>query len=281
MAATPKARRLGAAMRRVREDQGVGLRDLAARLQRDPGSVSRWERGERTPKPEHVAQYLTALGMAGEKYDQIMALSHDPDAPLWAATTLPEQQQQLAALVDTEEKSTCITSVAPLLVSGLLQTEEYMRAIMAGGGVSQTDAISRVAIRKSRQGVITRANPVKLVAFLGEPVLRQVIGSPAVMREQFSHIRKFTGYPNVSVRIIPFDRGWNPALEGPFDLIESDHEVPVVQLEARTSGFFLHEESDVSAYRAAVRMIDDRAFDAEKSARLIEGAIQRLDKELT
>jgi transcriptional regulator with XRE-family HTH domain len=281
MAATPKARRLGAAMRRVREDQVVGLRDLATRLHRDPGSVSRWERGERTPKPEHVAQYLTALGIAGEKYDQIMVLSHDPDAPLWAATTLPEQQQQLAALVDTEEKAASITAVQPLLIPGLLQTEEYMRAIMAAGRVSATDTISRVAIRKSRQSVLTRANPVRLVAFLGEPVLRQVIGSREVMRDQFSHLRKVAGYPTVSVRIVPFDQGWHPAFEGPFDLIESEHEVPVVHLEARKSGFFLHEEPGISAYRAAVRMIDGIAFDEERSARLLEGAVQRLEKELT
>jgi transcriptional regulator with XRE-family HTH domain len=282
MGATPKARRLGAAMRKVREDQGIGLRDLAARLQRDPGSVSRWERGERTPKPEDVAQYLTALGIVGETYRQIVALSHDPDAPLWAATTLPEQQQQLAALVDTEEKASRITAVAPLLVPGLLQTEGYMRAIMAGGGVSATDAISRVAIRKARQGIITRTtNPVRLVALVGEPVLSQVIGSRSIMRAQFDHILKIAQYPNVSVRVIPFDRGWHPAFEGPFDLIESEHEVPVVQLEARNTGFFLHEESDVSAYRKAVRVIDGIALDEEKSARLLDDVIGRLEKELT
>lgn len=58
---TPKARALGKALRKVREERGYGLREFAKVLERDPGVLSRWETGERIPSPDQVAQYLTRL----------------------------------------------------------------------------------------------------------------------------------------------------------------------------------------------------------------------------
>src|SRR5437868_10730403 len=88
MARTPKARALGRALRQAREDKGLTLRELGATLNRDHGVISRWETGERTPRPDHVAQFLTVLGINGERYDDIIALSYTPDEPSWLATTL-------------------------------------------------------------------------------------------------------------------------------------------------------------------------------------------------
>src|SRR5205807_2062845 len=108
----------------------------------------------RTPKPEHVAQLLTALGLIGGRYDDIMSMAYDTDAPLWVATTLPAQRQQLAAFVDAEQSAVEITEVSPLLIPGLLQTNDYIRAIMSGGGISADETVTRVAIRIGRRDVI-------------------------------------------------------------------------------------------------------------------------------
>src|SRR5438309_3396611 len=105
VARTPKGRALGSALRKAREDCGWKMREFAIKIGRDPGVLSRWETGDRTPKPEQVAQILTALGINGERYEQIVALAYDTDAPLWFATSLPEQQKQLAAVIDYEQKA--------------------------------------------------------------------------------------------------------------------------------------------------------------------------------
>ena len=92
MTRTPKARALGSALRAAREDRGLKLRQLAIQINRDPGILSRWETGERTPKPENVSQILTALGVNGAHYDEIMTLAYRTDEPQWAATTQPEHR---------------------------------------------------------------------------------------------------------------------------------------------------------------------------------------------
>jgi transcriptional regulator with XRE-family HTH domain len=277
MARTPKAQALGSALRRAREDNGIKLRELAARIDHDPGVVSRWENGDRIPKPENVARILTTIGVNGTRYEEIIALAYNTDAPLWIASGLPEQRQQLAALVDAERKATKITNVAPLLVPGLLQTNRYIHAVMSGGGVPVADIETRMAIRIARRDVLTRSQPVTLVAFVGEAVLHQVIGNRDTVREQLTHLIHMARRPNIDMRLIPYDSEWHPALEGAFDLIESDRSVPVVHLENRRSGFFLHEEADVRAYQQAVGMVRRVALSPELSISRIHHAVKRME----
>jgi transcriptional regulator with XRE-family HTH domain len=156
MARTPKARALGGALRQARADKGIPLRELASAISRDSGVVSRWETGDRTPKPEQVAQILTTLGVGGDRYEEIMTLAYGTDESQWVATTLPEQRQQMAAYVDWEQSATRIVEVAPLLVPGLLQISDYIHAIMTAGGVPNGEIVSRVTSRIGRREVVTK-----------------------------------------------------------------------------------------------------------------------------
>lgn len=277
MTRTPKARALGTALRNVREDQGFKLRDLARQIGRDPGVVSRWETGERTPKPEQVAQMLAAMGINGERYDEILSLAYDPDASLWVATTLPAQRQQLSAFVDCEQNAKYITEVSPLLVPGLLQTGDYIRAIMSGGGVPASEIATRVAIRIGRREVLTRSDPVNFVALVGEGVLRQVVGGREALIEQLRHLIAVCRRSNVEFRIIPRASGWNPSLEGAFTILEPREGTPVVHLENRRSGLFLHEDDDVDAYRRAADRIHQVSLSAQESVRLVGDLVKRME----
>lgn len=268
---TPKARALGAALRQAREAKKIGLRQFAQQLGREPSMVSRWETGDRTPKPEDVARYLTVLGVDSDTYDGIMALTEGADDPLWLAVTVPDQRRQLDALVDFESNATAITVVQPLLIPGLLQTDNYIRAVMSGGtGVRQGEFGVRMAVRIGRRAVLTRAEPepVRFTACIGEAALWHQVGSPVVMAEQMRHLLAMSELPNVIVRIIPHDVGWNPSWEGPFVLLESDQPVPIVHVEVRDSGLFFYDEED-SRYRSAANEVLDISTDPDLSRETI------------
>lgn len=275
---TPKARALGKALRKVREDRGYGLREFAKVLERDPGVLSRWETGDRIPSPDQVAQYLTRLEVIGEQYEEIMELTRATDEPRWLAISLPEQRQQFDALLDFEQHATMITALAPLLIPGLLQTSEYIRSIMSAGEVPSHEVPRRTAMRIGRKDVLTRPEPVRLAAFVGEGALRQLIGTRAVMAEQLRHLRDAMKWPNVDLRVVPFGSGWHPALEGPCLVIDSDESEPVVHLNLRDSVLFLHEEDDVNRYRQAVEKVQRVALDPRDSAEVIAGHLQRWEK---
>ncbi|MBB5158479.1 helix-turn-helix domain-containing protein [Saccharopolyspora phatthalungensis] len=277
MARTPKARALGGALRQAREDRGLKLREFSSMLGRDAGVLSRWETGERTPKPEQVAQILTALGVLGDRYEEIVSLAYGTDAPQWVATRLPDQKQQLSALVDYEQNASEITEVAPLLIPGLLQTSGYIRAIMSGGGVPAGEIATRAAIRIGRKDVITRDRPAHFLALVGEGALRQAVGGRDTMLDQLKYLLDMSKRPNIVCRIVPHSSGWNPSLEGGFLLIKQYKLDPVVVLENRRSGLFLHEYGDITAYQHAVDQVAESALDVRQSRILLHEAIKRVE----
>ncbi|MFR9728863.1 helix-turn-helix domain-containing protein [Saccharopolyspora sp. MS10] len=278
MAATPKARALGLAVRKIRQERGLTLRELGERIGRHAGEISRWENGERPFTPERVAQILGALDVNGTRFQEIVSLSYETKNPPWVATALPERDQQLAALIDFEASATRITEVAPLLVPGLLQETGYVRAIMGAGGVPASEVAARVALRLGRREVLTRPDPVSLRAYLGEAVLHQVIGDAPITAAQLRHLCDVATRPNVEIRVVPFRSGWQPALEGAFTLLESEVSTPIVQLENRRSTLFLHEHDDIRAYQRAVDDLRTAALGAAESRELITRRIRSLER---
>lgn len=271
---TPKRRALGAALRKARQEKGWKLRAFAEKLGRSESVVSRWETGDRTPKPDQVAQMLTVLGINGDQYQAIIDLSYGADDPSWVATTLPAQRQQLAAVLDLEQNAKRIVAVSPLLIPGLLQTSAYIHAIMAG--MPSGEFATRVAIRIGRRDVLTRAQPVHLLALVGEAALRQVIGDSNTTLEQLRYLLETANRSNITLRVLGYNSGWHPALEGPFDLIESASSV-VVQIENRKSGLFLHEDADVKAYQRAAERVLEAAMSEEHSKNLIAEVIKEME----
>jgi transcriptional regulator with XRE-family HTH domain len=274
---TPKARALGAELRQARERAGVGLRELARRLEISHSVLSRIETGERPPRPEDVASILTALGVHGPAQESILELSRDTGGSHWLSVGMPELDRQLAALLDFERTASHIVDVSPLLIPGLLQTSEYVRAIMTAAGLPSHEVEMRSAMRLGRREILRTRNPVRLTAYIGEPALCQQIVNAAAMREQLKFIVKMAEQPHVTVHIIPTATGWHPGLEGTFSLLEFTAAPPIVHLETRRSGLFLGEGADVDAYRTAIDKVREVAMSPADSTRLIADAIKEME----
>ncbi|MFC7343336.1 Scr1 family TA system antitoxin-like transcriptional regulator [Saccharopolyspora griseoalba] len=278
---TPKAKALGAELRRTREAAGISVRELARQLGASHAAVSRWETGARSPKPVDVAAYLARIDAPAELRAELVELARNPDESRWLSVGIPDRQRQVAAMLEFEHEASKITAVSPLLVPGLLQTADYARAIMAVGGVPRAEIDTRVAVRLGRRDALTREDPVELSAFVGEPVLDQLVGGVAVMAEQLRALQRFTAMGNVDVRVIPTRSDWHPALEGPFFLTEMKSGASVVHLENRISGLFLHEPDEVAAYRQAVDKIEEVAMSSDDSAELIGDAVGRMERAMS
>jgi transcriptional regulator with XRE-family HTH domain len=269
-----KARALGAEIKRVRVEADIGLRDLARRVGLNPGVLSHWENGTRSPKAVEVDRILTELGVNGVRREDILELTRDTDAPRWVVWGLPEQRQHLNALHGFERDARRIVKVAPLLVPGLLQTESYARAIMTAAGVDRDEIEPRLLIRMGHQRILAR---VRLTALIGEAALRQEVGGQAVLGEQLRHLLVMADHENVIIRVVPFSAGWNPALDGACTVIESaDAEETLVDLENRLSGQIMHRKEDVSAYEAAVTLVMEVAMSSGQSKELIATVIEQL-----
>ncbi|MET0236337.1 MAG: helix-turn-helix transcriptional regulator [Kibdelosporangium sp.] len=270
--ATSKGMALGAALREARTAAGYGnLTRFAELIGKPPATLSRWETGQRLPRPEDVAQILTVLGVTGNRYEDILALSRNADASSWLAVSLPEQRRHLDALLRFERDASKVTTVSPLLVPGWLQTPGYVRAIMTSGGVPVNEIESRIAIRLGRREILRSA---ELTAYIGQAALVQHVGGRDVLRGQLEFLLEMSG--KVDLRVIPFTAGWHPALEGSWYVIQSVQDTTVVYMENRRAALFLHEKADIAIYVAAVDSVRAAALSRQDSVRLVSAEISNL-----
>lgn len=261
---TPRSIELGVRLRDARTRAGLSQQKLADLLDRQHSHVSRWENGKLTLTEADAGAVLGILGITGAERDELLDLVRDAADPNWVA---PGVDRQLQLLTEYERNATAIINVQPLLVPGLLQTVDYARAIMIGAGATRGEADQRATYRMGRREVLTRNRPVSYTALLGEHALRYPPCETSVAVEQLRQLVTFADMTNMTIQVMPFDRHYSPALEGPFVLIEGTK--PVVHLEHYRSAVTLTDQRDVKDYQTAVDTLRRDAMSPEDSPRLI------------
>ncbi|MCF6526060.1 helix-turn-helix transcriptional regulator [Streptomyces sp. JJ36] len=160
----------------------------------------------------------------------------------------------------------------PQLVPGLLQTEEYARAVFAGHcpPLEQEILEQHLEARMERQKLLTRTPMVQFSFVLWEPVLRNPVGGTRVLREQLRHLGKVAQLPNVELQVMPLASAMHPGLDGPMVLLETDEHRQVGYLESQDNGMVITDPVKVSAFALRYGKLRSQALSMEESARLIE-----------
>ncbi|GAA3875919.1 helix-turn-helix transcriptional regulator [Saccharothrix violaceirubra] len=277
---TPKAMALGAKIRTERETRSMTQRNLARKLGLDSGTMSRIETGERPPTAELAAAILGALGVTGERREEILTLARgdNTSGTAWVAVGMPEQRTQLDALLQLEQLAGVVVDVNPLVIPGLLQSSGYTRAVMRAARVPDNEIETRVAIRMGRREILTRPNPIKFTALISANVLRQSVGGPDVMADQLDHLLGMARLDNVELRAFPVETDWHDGLYGPFTVLTIAAGRSVVHLENRVSGLFIQDDHDVADFEDAARRVRDMSMSEEATIDLIEHEARRMKK---
>ncbi|MDA3629035.1 helix-turn-helix transcriptional regulator [Saccharopolyspora sp. WRP15-2] len=273
----PRAYVLGAELRDARNKAGLGLRQLATKLDVSHSVVVRWERGQRVPSTEAVSALCAVLGMNGTTRERLMKLTREAvsEPPNTVSVGATGEADQMAALLEFERMATAITEVSPVIVPGMLQTADYASAIMSAG-IPSGETDKRVMMRLGRRDLITRRRaPVRFTAVMLESALHQSIGGPEVMLDQLHFLLEMGERGNVEIRVVPSAAGWTPAHAGPFVLLEFAKAEPVVHLEHHRSSAFLRDEADVKAFVSAREDVEQSAMSSEDTADLIARIIDQ------
>ncbi|MQA09393.1 MAG: helix-turn-helix domain-containing protein [Pseudonocardiaceae bacterium] len=282
MAATtgsPRIRALAAALRQAREGAGVGVREVARRMGIQHSTVSYWETGRRSPRIEDVGGYLVALGVSGDERERILNLARDASEASWLTVGVPGMTNGLAGVLECERTAETITDWSPLVVPGLLQTWDYSRAIIGAYGASANDVEPRVLLRAGRREILTKSNPVRLHALIGEAALYLRVGGNGIHADQLRHLHKSaTQADNITVQVVRTALDWHPGVAGPFVLYEFPGAPPIVHLEHHRSSAFLYDEDDLAEYRSAADSLrKEVAMSPNDSLELIADVITELE----
>jgi transcriptional regulator with XRE-family HTH domain len=272
---TVRRRRLGSELRRLRESQSIKLEEVAERLGLAPSTLSRIETGKAPTRTAYLNALLELYGVTDPGQRQVLLeMAREGHRkgwwPLWDGV-LPTG---FGIYVGLEAEAASLRVYEAQVVHGLLQTEDYARAVMSTVRRRQTpEEIERlVQLRMQRQEVLHRNDPLELWLILDEAVLRRMAGSSQVMRQQLEYLHEASQWPNVTLQVLSFGSGLHPGMGGPFAIIEFPERLDpdVVYTEGVTGQAYIEErDREVRARSETFDLLRATALPPADSVRLI------------
>lgn len=276
-------RRLGTELRTLREHAGLTIEDVAKELECSVSKVSRLETGKGIPYSRDVRDLLDRYGVTDQvKRDRLMrwvrdgqrqgwwhdfsdVLGPDPEDPL-----VPDNLSRYVAL---EQDASEVRGFETILVPGLLQTEDYARAILNTLSTADREATDRlVELRMRRQDrLYADDDPLTVHMVLDEAALHRPMGGEQVMRAQLKRLIADAQRPNITIQVLPFSIGAHQAMAGSFEVLafsDSDDN-DLVYVESHLGLLYLEKEHDVEVYEQIFDALVDMCLTPEQSIALV------------
>jgi transcriptional regulator with XRE-family HTH domain len=271
---------LGGHLRRLREDAGITTERAAGVIRGSHSKISRMEHGRVGFKERDIADLLTLYGVGpGEERDALLDLAREANTPGWwqgYSDTLPHWVEPYFGL---EAAASFIREYELQFVPGLLQTEDYARAmIRLGSAASEEEVERRTTARISRQQILRHPNPPKLWAVMDESALRRMVGNIPIMRAQLRHLIGMCDHEAVTLQILPFATGAHRALGGAFTILRySEPDLrDVVYIEQLTSALYLDKPTEVDSYLEVIEEVCLQAEPSAKTPGILKAALKDL-----
>lgn len=262
----------------------MSLDVVAEELGWSTSKISRIELAKIAVTPADVRALLGALEAVSDEVDTLVSLaSEDRQLGWWRqyAEVLPSWFEGYLSL---ESEAARLLAYEQEAIPGLLQTEDYAAEILRHSPYTPLpDEAARAAeLRRARQVRLTGDDPVHLDVVVNEGALRRVVGGPEVMREQLRRLMQASELPNVVIRVLRFEAGAHPGVDGSFTVLEfSDPGDPrIVYLDRMTDSDYLDGLRDVAAYRHAHARLRTLALRPDESREMVGGLIQRANEEM-
>jgi transcriptional regulator with XRE-family HTH domain len=258
-----------AKLKRLREQAGMTLEDVAKKTNFALSTVSAYETGRRIASPD-FAKLADELYGTGDELAELQKLVDSVSLLPW-----------FRSRVEVERKAAEIREYESYQIPGLLQTEDYARAIMSVGRprISQEELERAVALRMTRQEIldprddlpIDQEQTPRLWAIIDESALQRVAGNPEIMRMQREHLAEMAQHPHITIQIITSNQGPTGAYGRAFTVLVSRDNSSVVYLEDPNGARYVRDRDDVSRYTLIFDHLRACALDDTRTLRFLKG----------
>ncbi|MEU9289735.1 helix-turn-helix transcriptional regulator [Streptomyces sp. NPDC048275] len=255
----------GTELKRRREDAGFTQVELGVRVFVSGGYIGQFEQAIRKPQLD-VAQRIDELLQTGGFFERTWRKLIDDK----------RYADYFAAVVELERTATKISTFAPTLVPGLLQTATYTRAVMLASNPFVTDEYmdEKVTARRERAQMLDDAAGPVYWSILHEHVLKIPVGGAAAMAEQLDHIANLVRQRQVLVQVLPYSVGAYPLMGRMVQLMEFEDAPATAYTEAVYSGNLLDDPALVKQVQGTYDLLRAAALPPAESLALIESAAE-------
>ncbi|GHH70104.1 transcriptional regulator [Streptosporangium violaceochromogenes] len=269
---TVRLRRLAAELRRLREEAGLSQAEVNEKTDINLATLHRIETAKTKPQLRTLNALLDAYGVTGSRRTDLVKLQKEAKQRGWLHGFEADLPGQYSAYIGLEAEAQRAINYESLFVPGLLQTEDYARAVIRGVQPTATDdeVEARVTARLRRQALLEGDTPLRLWAILDQAALCRTVGGKTIMRDQLAHLARQAQRPHITVQIIPFSAGAHPGMPGSFIVLKFGTDDPdVIHIDSMAGGLFLEKEADIRRYNHICEHLRAVALSPNDSTALI------------
>ncbi|MEU3900017.1 helix-turn-helix transcriptional regulator [Streptomyces sp. NPDC045251] len=245
----------GYELRRQREANGLKQGQLGEIIFCTGSLIGQIETTKKVPTRDFSERVDAALGTDG-LFSRLIGLVLRSQLPTW-----------FQPYAEMEAKAAYISTYQAQLVYGLLQTEEYARAVLDVEHQGNVDEM--VAARMERQRILQRDQPPALWVVLDEAALLREIGGRDVMRGQLAHLLSFAADPWVQIQVLPFATGQHAGMMGTFTLLRFDADPDLFYMDGYDCGHMTANPDVIKERSFGYARLQASALSPEDSVRLI------------
>jgi transcriptional regulator with XRE-family HTH domain len=265
-----RRRRLGAELRRYREQAGFTIEQVAEHMRCSTSKISRLETGQIGSSPNDIREILTLFRVGEPTLCELVEVAKETRQRGWWQRHGSVLTSEFVAF---EQAASLIRSYEAQCVPGLLQTEAYARHLLAGGqnllvdGENQTHLENRLKVRMRRQSLLTQEDPLQLWCVIDESALLRPVGGPRVMRAQVEYLVAMSERNNVTIQVLPLRVGAHPGMDGSFAILRFSHESDpdAVYVTTATGGAFLEKPDQVARHQRVFELLTSLALSPQDS----------------
>jgi transcriptional regulator with XRE-family HTH domain len=282
-----RLRRLRAELRRLRDEAGHTQKSVAESLGWSTSKVIRIETGAVNISTSDLMALLHFYGINdADRTSELLAITRQKEQA-WYDGLRDTYSAQFINFLAFEDSATRIRTFMGLVVPGLLQTEDYMRALFRNSvsdphepSMADETSVDRAArTRRRRQELLTRDHGPELSVVLDEAVIHRWVGGPEVMRDQLSYLKEMAEHPRVDLRILPFTQGTHHGMRDSFTIFEfpSEDEDYVVNIENPHRDVLIQNDPETSSkYVETFYELQDLAIPDGAMSKIVDSVIDRM-----
>jgi len=271
---------LGAQLRRLREQAGVSRDDAGYHIRASGSKISRLELGRVSFKERDVSDLLDLYGVDATTKEQLVQLTAEANATPWWEKYKEVVPNWFHVYVGLEEAATLIRVYEVQFVPGLLQTEDYARAVVMQGSphLAPEEVDSRVAVRMGRQKLFARETPPRLWAIVDEAALRRPMGGREVLVAQIERLMDAVSEPYITLQVMPFRYGGHAAEGGAFTIMRfPEADLPdMVYMEYLTGALYLDKPDEVERYAAVMERLSVAGTAPDRTREILAGMLKEI-----